>query len=703
MKKKKIFTRLFMGAMVIFSISARAQNGLFISEVTDPADNFNGRFIELYNSGTETVDFSTITMYLSRQSNGTTTWGEVQLAGTVGAGETFVLGGSSFEAVYGFPPDQLTGIITGNGNDAYVLFLNGNHTTGIVHDIYGVVNIDGTGTPWEYTDSRAVRVEGVNVPRTIWDAAEWEINPANVQDADPGTHHGSTGGDTTLQGEYSLTVQSDTIAIGQPAEVSIMVSELTLADNIISYQFNISFDTSALEFTGIDLAGTIAQGGETAVNPNIAGQVYISYMRVTPLTGSGAILKLLFNSRVIDTCQILISNARLNNLQVQDLTNGIVIIRKVNPPTAAITYNDMVNRFADTLLITATFSEMMLEANPVHLNLSGAVTLTDAVMTRQSPAMYIYTYQIPITGGDVFVRLSNGTDLWGNAVVPIPTSGETFNIIQFRPGDVDDDSIVLAYDAAIALQYSVGLDPIPGIDPLPWVHWRDSTANVDGTGNITAYDAGLILQYSAGIITSFPGETIKSVSMADVFLDIMDNEITFYASGKLVGFNLSTTDENSILGIPVVLNNKFMSAFNHKGTSYNLGLCTAFPPENGTAILKIPFTGWGSVTFTMLVNTEKKVVTVDLASGMVEPEKKDIAIYPNPATDKLYVNTVRISNQEGYQLKIINPTGVKVLETRVREGQNEIDISELEERGLYFVQVTDLKGRILAIRKIVLQ
>jgi hypothetical protein len=262
---------------------------------------------------------------------------------------------------------------------------------------------------------------------------------------------------------------------------------------------------------------------------------------------------------------------------------------------------------------------------------------------------------------------------------------------------------VLAYDAAIALQYSVGLDPIPGIDPLPWVHWRDSTANVDGTGNITAYDAGLILQYSAGIITSFPGETIKSVSMADVFLDIMDNEITFYASGKLVGFNLSTTDENSILGIPVVLNNKFMSAFNHKGTSYNLGLCTAFPPENGTAILKIPFTGWGSVTFTMLVNTEKKVVTVDLASGMVEPEKKDIAIYPNPATDKLYVNTVRISNQEGYQLKIINPTGVKVLETRVREGQNEIDISELEERGLYFVQVTDLKGRILAIRKIVLQ
>ena len=93
------------------------------------------------------------------------------------------------------------------------------------------------------------------------------------------------------------------------------------------------------------------------------------------MTGAGTILKLLFNSRAADTCEISISNAWLNNMPVQNLTNGTLIIRKVNPPTAAITYNDLVNRFADILVITATFSEMMNEANPVHLHLSGAATL----------------------------------------------------------------------------------------------------------------------------------------------------------------------------------------------------------------------------------------------------------------------------------------------------------------------------------------
>ena len=158
-----------------------------------------------------------------------------------------------------------------------------------------------------------------------------------------------------------------------------------------------------------------------------------------------------------------------------------------------------------------------------------------------------------------------------------------------------------------------------------------------------------------------------------------------------------------MLGIPVVLNKTFMSAFNIRGTTYNIGLCTAFPPENGMAILKIPFTGSGSITFTMLVNTEEKVVTVDLVTGRVEPGKEDIAIYPNPVRDKLYINTGGISRMDGYQVKIINQTGVTVFETRIKKFQNEIDLSDYYGMGLHFLQVTDSEGRILATRKIILQ
>lgn len=39
-------------------------------------------------------------------------------------------------------------------------------------------------------------------------------------------------------------------------------------------------------------------------------------------------------------------------------------------------------------------------------------------------------------------------------------------------GDVDDNDSIQAYDGALALQYSVYIDPIPSIDALPWDIWR---------------------------------------------------------------------------------------------------------------------------------------------------------------------------------------------------------------------------------------
>ena len=692
-------TRLFIGALLILSISAQAQNGLFISEVTDPADDYSARFVELYNAGAEAVDFSTVTIYLSRQSNGGTGWGDVQLAGTVGAGETFVIGGSGFEEVYGFTPDQETGIIIGNGNDAYFLYQDGDHSTGTLYDIFGAIDTDGIGEPWEYEDSRAVRVEGVIAPKTTWNEAEWEITSANTADCDPGTHNGSG---VAVQ-NISITVLNDTVNEGQPLEIHILVNENISDFNIISYQFEIAFDNSVLAYTGSDIIGTLAEGGTIAVNTSIAGKLSISYMNSSPLAGAGDILKLQFNSLKADTTVILISNAFLNSIPLQNLTNGTVIIMNAMPPTAVITYSDTMNRFADTLLITASFSEDMDNANPVKLSLSGATTLVNADMTRHSNRVYIYSYQIPKAEGDVTVRLSNGTDMWGNEIVAVPTSGDSFNIVRFFPGDVDDDGTILAYDAALALQYSVGLDPLPSMDPLPWENWRDSTANVDGVGGITANDAGMILQYSAGIITSFSGETVKSVLFADVTVNVVDDDIMFYSHGELLGLNISTNDEHEILGIPVILNENFMSAFNNYGSTYNVGLCTAYSPEGGTAIMKIPFKNSGSVTIKMIVNTTEKIISVNQTTGLREFENSDISVYPNPARDRIFINTGKYCRLDGTRLRIMNQLGASVFKTSITEARYEINSSEWSGPGLYYLQVFDNKGNTMVTRKIVLQ
>jgi len=678
---KQNFTHVILGVVLHISISAAAQDSLFISELADPADEFTGRFIELYNAGSVPVDFGTSTCYLSRQSNGGSTWGDLQLTGTVASGATFVIGGSGFEALYGRAPDQESGILIGNGDDAYALFMDGDHETGILHDVFGVIDMDGTGEPWEYTDSRALRLETVLRPNATWTAAEWEITPADVADSDPGTHLGSAGGEPP--GDFTLALLNDTVTLGQVVEVPVSVGELITADNIISYQFDIDFDPLVLVYTGFSLAGTIAEGGSLVVNSEVTGSLSVGYMNSSPMTGTGEILLLQFNALSLDTTDLLISSAYLNSTPVLDLTQGTVIVMEVAPPTAALTFSDTINRFADTLIITATFSEAMSAANPVLLNMGGAVSFVDAEMTRISEIIYTYAYELPKASGEVTLSLSNGTDLWGNEVVSVPTAGLTFTILPFNPGDVDDDGVILAYDAALTLQYSVGIDPLPLEDPMPWAPWRDSTANVDGTGGITAYDAGMILQYSAGIISDFSSGALKSASMAVVTVEVLDQHLVFRSWGQLLGLNLDATDAKEILGTPVILNEDFISAFNIRGEKYRIGICTAISPPDGEAVMKIPFQGSGMVDLNLVVNTTELATVVDLSTGMPETvENGGIELYPNPVLDMLYLRGLT-----GPALaRIFNIHGQLLLTIPVDGFSSEIDMQNLS-TGVYLIHL----------------
>ncbi len=684
---KQIFTHVFLGAVLLLSTEAAAQDSLFISELADPGDEFTGRFIELFNAGSEAVDFSSVSCYLSRQSNGGTTWGDLQLTGRVEAGATFVIGGSGFEGLYGRVPDQESGILIGNGDDAYALFLDGDHETGVLHDVFGVRDVDGSGEPWEYTDSRAFRLETILAPNTTWTAAEWVISPADVTDCDPGTHLGSV----VPIGDFSLALLNDTVNWGQPVEVPVSVGALTAADNIISYQFDIAFDSLVLDYAGFSLAGTLAEGGQVVVNDELSGSISVGYMNTSILTGAGEILMLHFDALAIDTTDLFISAAYLNSSPVLDLTPGTVIVTEVSPPTAALSYSDTLNRFADTLIITASFSEAMSAANPVLLSLGGAVSLMNAEMTRLSAFLYTYAYPLPKAGGEVIVSLSNGTDLWGNEVVSVPTAGLSFNIIPFTPGDVDDDGVILAYDAALALQYSVGIDPLPILDPIPWDPWRDSTANVDGAGSISAYDAGMILQYSAGIISDFTVEALKSAPGATMTIEVEDQHLVFRSWGNLLGLNLEATLARELLGMPEIMNENFISAINISEDTYRIGLCTATAPPDGAAVLKIPFKGSGSLGLKLVLNTTELAAHVELTTGMTEAQEQEgIEIYPNPVLDKLHVRGLA----DPALARIYNIHGQLLLMTRVEGASTEIDLTDLN-MGVYLISFETASGVVM--------
>jgi hypothetical protein len=181
---------------------------LIISEVADPRDSTRAKFVEIYNPGIYPVNFSTTPIFLCRQANGGTNWGSVQLTGTLSPGGTHVIGyvfsvndTVRFYNAFGFVPNQYSNFISGNGDDGYFIFYNGNQSNGVLIDAFGIINEDGTGKPWEYEDKKAVRKRNIDVPNTTWTPSEWIIlaDSAKVKDMTPGYHKGNV----TWQGTTS--------------------------------------------------------------------------------------------------------------------------------------------------------------------------------------------------------------------------------------------------------------------------------------------------------------------------------------------------------------------------------------------------------------------------------------------------------------------------------------------------------------------
>jgi hypothetical protein len=301
--------------------------------------------------------------------------------------------------------------------------------------------------------------------------------------------------------------------------------------------------------------------------------------------------------------------------------------------------------------------------------------------------------QTPIVGTGPIIKLkfqliANGTTTptINNALfntTAVNTTNGTITTI-FMYGDIDGNNLVQAYDAALALQYSVGIDPIPLIDPIPWEDWRVLAANVDGQNGITANDASEILKFTVGLIKSFP-VTLKSSPSdnANVNISIEGGFIIFKSSGDLFGLNIYVNEHKNLLGTPQFFNSNMLTATNISISSYAIGLATPTSPVPGETLLKIPYTAGQDtdITFDMIINTTKTQVTIGLSTGIAKVSKKEISIFPNPACNTLMINgtygklKISIFDLIGKMVYCINNKNV-----------NQIDISCLP-NGAYFITI----------------
>jgi len=152
------------------------KNNVFFTELADPNNNADARFIEIYNGDDEAINLNgwTIRRYTNANSTVSST---IDLSGSsINKGQAFAIAANAveFETVFGFAPDLVAGSNSpadSNGDDNLELV----DSQGNVVDLFGVIGEDGTSTNHEFEDGRALRNASVVQGNAIYTFSEWQI------------------------------------------------------------------------------------------------------------------------------------------------------------------------------------------------------------------------------------------------------------------------------------------------------------------------------------------------------------------------------------------------------------------------------------------------------------------------------------------------------------------------------------------------
>ena len=173
-----IFNKKVFLASITACAAMPGHADLMITAVYDgPLSGGVPKGVELY----VTEDIADLSAYgIGSANNGNGSAGEEFTfpAVSVSAGEYIYVASEStgFTSYFGFAPDYTGGAMSINGDDAIEVFFNGE-----VIDLFGDINVDGSGEAWEYQDGWAARLTG-SQPSPVFNIQEWTFSSPNALD-----------------------------------------------------------------------------------------------------------------------------------------------------------------------------------------------------------------------------------------------------------------------------------------------------------------------------------------------------------------------------------------------------------------------------------------------------------------------------------------------------------------------------------------
>jgi SprB repeat/Secretion system C-terminal sorting domain len=421
---------------------------LFITGVIDgPLVGGTPKAIELYANN----NIADLSIYgIGSANNGGGSDGEEftfpAVAVTAGTFIYVTTDATEFMNWFGFPADYVNGVAPNiNGDDAIELFMNS-----AVIDVFGDINVDGTGEPWEYMDGWAYRNTETGPDGSTFVLGNWSFSAPNALDGE------------TSNGAAATPFPAGTFSISpgfsaQPITLTV-TDDYSNTDNCISNI--ILFDTIAPTVTCIG-TGSFSLDG----------------------TGNLSLTVGDFDSGSSDACGIQSSSINQTNFNCLDLGSNMITLT-------------VIDIYGNTGTCVSTVD--ILESNPITITVDNVVDLLcfgdtngaiDVTVAGGTPA-YTFDWDNDGLGDNDDVEDITGLTS-GNYILVVTDASSCDDSVMVTvtdPGNMDPTFAITnescSGDGAIDMTIPGGVGPYV-------IDWdNDGTGDNDDTEDLTGLTAG---------------------------------------------------------------------------------------------------------------------------------------------------------------------------------------------------------------------
>ncbi len=143
------------------------------------------------------------------------------IPGTAGTFYYIAIDSTDFHDFFGFKADFISQAVNINGDDAFEVFEDG-----VVIDVFGEIDVDGTGQPWEYLDGWVYRVNGTGPDGSTFKPEHWIYSGVNALKGSPVNSGAPTPfpiGTYDPNGSVVLVANDDHVEVDQNTSLEIKV------------------------------------------------------------------------------------------------------------------------------------------------------------------------------------------------------------------------------------------------------------------------------------------------------------------------------------------------------------------------------------------------------------------------------------------------------------------------------------------------